>query len=295
MSRAEIVGQARELVYGQATGERPAIRRLAAAASVTVTGSTVTFTLLTGEGAKVQAGDTLSFISDNDATKAYVFYVLSVTGEVVTGWNGYRGSPAIANASADLNSGLFEQNPIVTNTELHRGVDSVFGMLLWPYVWKYGDQTITPNLATYQNAIEATAMEIVKAVQFNAGVAYDIGVGRLVRNLPTAVSSTGSLCNFDFIGGQSCYLTTKERLVVGDEDGTAGDKLIRLASTGVAALAMGASVSETQLEPGNKESESANRQTPANVLWRDFLTLRQAWSYDLDRESNIGFVIRRPG
>jgi hypothetical protein len=293
MSRAEIIGQARELVYGSGTGERPSIRRAAAAASVTVSGSIATFTLLAGEGAKVKAGDILSFLSDGDATKAYVFYVLSVSTDTVTALNGYRGSPAITNASADLNSGAFEQNPLVTNSELQSGVDTVFGMLLWPQVFKFGSQQITPDLSSMQAELEATCMEILSAQQLNAGIAYDIPHGRVIRNLDTDVSSTGVMANFAFINGSTCYLTTKEKFVVGDEDSYSG--LHRLVATGVAALALGASISETALEPGNKESDGASRQTPGNILWRDFLNLRSAWSLGIAREAKLGFIIRRPG
>jgi len=296
MARSEIVGLTKELIYGQAIGERPSIRRAAAAATVTVTGSIVTFILLAGEGAKVAAGDVLALVSENDATKAYAFYVLSITTDTVTAVNGYRGTPVISNASADLDSKVLEQNPTVIEGEIHRNVDTVFGLLLWPHVFKYTNYTIVPDLADYQVVLNANVMEILDAYQKVGNVVQHIPRG-LVRNISPTLASTGVLGSFGFLDGSDLYLTAKEKLVVGDEDVVGiGDKLLRITATGCAALSMGASISEATVEPGNKENQgqTGDRRSVGSILWRDFVTLRSEWSYELARDQHTGFVIRRP-
>lgn len=281
MSLSDYVSRTKSVLYGQGLGEKPSIREAAAAASVTVAGAKVTFTLLAGEGAKVKAGHTLSFISENDATKAYVFYVLSVATDTVTALNAYHGAPAIANASTDLDAGFFEQQPLRTEFELHKDVLTVFDTLLWPEAY-FIDRTatVTPDSQYGQVDLPANLLEINTAWQIVGGQKVTIPFN-VFRNVHTTVSANNVLGFFDHSDLSTIYLSYLRKLVVGDEaTDPSDDALVRMVATGAAALALGASVSDTVQERSKKDSQKRGQRDVALSLFRDFITLRQNWGLE---------------
>jgi hypothetical protein len=282
MARSDFIARTKTSLYGQGLGEKPSLRPLAAAATVTVTGAQATFILAAGEGAKVKAGHILSFVSENDETKAYVFYVLSISTDTITAVNGYHGAPAIANASSDLDSGILEQNGLRTEFEIHEAVDTVFDTLLWPEAYDFDTATVTPDVSTGQVDLPAAVQDIDAAWQIIAGSAGTVPF-RVFRNLHTTVSANGVLGIFDTFDGSTIYFTYRSKLVIGDE--TDDEALVWMVATGAAAILLGASVSETQLERSKKDSQNRQRDIAA-VLWRDFLTLRQQYG----REDALDFT-----
>ena len=106
-----MVHRTRQILYGSGLGEKPAIRIGAASAAESTSGQTVTFTLNTGEGAKVKAGNVLSVYDPDTEADAHVIYVTGISTDTITGINGYLGSPVVAGSdSGDLDSAIFEQN-----------------------------------------------------------------------------------------------------------------------------------------------------------------------------------------
>lgn len=283
MARADIVGECHSILYGSHFGEKPAMRRGAASAAVTVSGSTAVFTLLAGEGASCRAGDVLAAYSPSDKTKCYVFLVISIATDTVTCYNGYQGAPAIANASADLNSAILEQNPTVTMYEMQKKVETIFaGHLFSAGVFKWNTYAITPNLATGQVALNAAVKEIIACHQLVGGAAVPVPCA-IQRRLHTTLSATAVLGEFDFYDASTCYLATREKL---DEDDSTHDAAVTaIAGMGAAALCLGASISERSMEPSNKDNQAeGQRADPASLLWRDFLTMRDEYARDLGDE-----------
>ena len=282
MARADIITEAHSILYGSHFGEKPAMRRCAASASVSVSGSIATFTLYAGEGAKVRAGDVLAAYVPTDKAKCYTFLVISMSTDTVTAYNGWGGAPAIANSSTDLNSGILEQNPAVTLYELHRKAETVFAAHLWPDIFKWNTYTFTPNLATGQYALNAAVRDIVGAYQKVGGVVTPIP-HRLERRLHTTLSATGVIGEFQWFDASACYISTREKL---DEDDETHDAaVIAIAGLGTAALALGANIPERTLEPSNKDNQAEmQRADPAALLWRDFLTIRSEYARDLGEE-----------
>lgn len=282
MARADIIGEAHSILYGSHFGEKPALRRCAASASVTVSGSIATFTLYAGEGAKCRAGDVLAHYYPSDKAKCYVFLVISVSTDTITAYNGWQGATAIANASTDLNSSILEQNPAVTMYEIHKKAEAVFAAHLWPDIFKFNTYSITPNLATGQYALNAAVKDIIGAYQKIGGVVTPIPC-RLERRLHTTLASTGVLGEFQWYDASTCYLSTREKL---DEDDSTHDAaVIAIAGLGTAALCLGANISERTMEPSNKDNQAEmQRADPAALLWRDFLTVRGEYARDLGDE-----------
>jgi hypothetical protein len=288
MARSDFVARTKSILYGQGLGEKPSLRPLAAAANVSVSGSQVTFDLAAGEGAKVKAGHILSFISENDDTQAYVFYVTSMSTDQVTAFNGYHGAPAIANASADMNSGYLEHQPLRTEYEIHEAVDTVFDTLLWPNVWDFDTATVTPNMQHGQVDLPAAVQDIDTAWQVIANVAYTIPFA-VYRNLHTTVTANGVLGAFDALDSSTVYYTYRSKLAIGDETGD--EALVWMVATGAAALLLGASVSDTAQERSKKDSKNRQRDIAA-TLWRDFLTLRQQYGAE-DSEDFTEILVER--
>ena len=124
--------------WGRAWARSPRFASVPPSANVTVSGDIATFTMATGEGAKIKPGHILSSLGETDTAKQYSFYVLSVSTDTVTAKNGWLGS-TIANASADLNNAILEQNPAATEAAIHKRVATVFARYLWPeaYIHRY--------------------------------------------------------------------------------------------------------------------------------------------------------------
>lgn len=283
MALTDFVNRVKEILYGSELGESPPIRVAASNANESVSGSLVTFTVASGEGAEIKAGHTLAATDATDPTKCYVVYVTSVTSNAVTGVNGYRGSPSVAGSdSGNLDSKLLEQNPLVSTFKIHRTIDTIFATSLFPEVFKFVTTTVTPNLATHQANLPAALMDIDSAWQTIGGIDVPVPAG-FKRNVHTTVASNGVLGHFDYIDGSTLYLTYIAKLVLGDEDEDANG-LIEMVATGAAALCLGASVPETNMASSSKDSQNRQREDVAAKLWRDFLTLRGNYSEGLARE-----------
>ena len=289
MSRADYVARTKSIVYGQGMGEKPSYVRANANADETVTGSVVVFDLATSEGSKLRAGDVLSVPAATEAA-SYALYVLSMSTDEVTAINGYLGTTAVVAASSPLDSALIEVNPQFPDAEIHRSIDTIFAGMLYPQAFKLSTSTITPNLATGEAELNALDMEVLSAHQVIGGESIPIPVG-IQRNLHTSVSSTGVLGYFDFADSGTVYLTTKRKLAVGDED--SNDGLVRLVATGAAALLLGASVSETDLERAKKDSQGRRPESSAQLLWRDFLTLKMQFAEEVSRDTVTQFIVYR--
>lgn len=289
MARADYVARVKSIVYGQGMGEKPAYVIGAADASESVSGSLVTFALASGEGDKVKAGDVLSVPADTEA-ESYALYVTSVATDSITAINGYLATTEVTAGGSPLDSALFEVNPQFPDAEIHRAIDTVFSGLLYPQAFKLSTETITPNLATGEAELNALDMEVLSAHQLVGGVSIPIPVG-IQRNLHTSVSSTGVLGYFDFYDSGTVYLTTKRKLAIGDESTFEG--LVRLVATGAAALLLGASVSETDLERAKKDSQGRRPESAAQLLWRDFLTLKVQYAEDISRDTVTQFIVYR--
>ena len=283
------VYRTKDILYGTEIGEAPPLRVCAADASESISGSLVTFTLATGEGAEVKAGHTLAAVDPNDVTKCYVVYVTSVSANAVTGYNGYMGAPAVA--ASGLDSKVMEQNPLVTTFKIHKAIDTIFGTSLWPEVFKYVTATTTPNLSTGQAALAAAVMDIHAIWQSIGGIKEPIG-WRLNRNVHTTVAANGVLADIDYIDASTAYLTYIAKYVVGDEDEDTNG-LIEMVATGAAALCLGATVAETSMASSSKDSQTRKQGDTAAKLWRDFLTLRGNFSEGLARDRGTRIRVDR--
>ncbi len=288
MARADYIERVKSIVYGYEQGEQPSIRIAAADSAESISAPLVSFSVAYREGEKIKPGHTLSAVDDADPTNCFAIYVTGVADDIVTGVNGYRGSPLVT--ADDLDGVLFEQNPLVIDYKIHKAVDTIFAVALWPKVFDISTQSIaSPNLATYQAELLAVTMEITEAVQVVAGKREPIPF-KLHRNQHTTVSSTTVLADLDYANGSACYITAKEKFVVTDES-EADNGLVEMVATGSAALLMGATVSEGQLAKSSKDSQ--DREDVGSRLWSDFLTLRESYSEGLAREVGLEFLIDR--
>jgi len=287
MSAATIVSRVKAILYGHGLGESPTLIQAPAAANETSIGTTVVFDLATAELAKVEAGDVLSVLGAAAATGAHMVYVLSKDSTSVTALASYFGAPAVT-ADGDLDSAIFELNPLKSEHLIFQAVETVFATLLYPDIYKYGTYTITPDLSDYQVELNAAVEEIESATQSIGGTFHQIPFG-MSKNVSTSVSSTGVLGELFAIDGSSVYITTRERFLEAD---SISEALTQCVATGAAALMVGASRSSTDLESAKKDSQFRGQRNPANDLWRDFITLRSAIAEDVASEVDW-FDVRR--
>lgn len=282
MARSDYVGAVKENLYNTGMGEKPSLRRVAADAGVAGTG-VVMFDLAAGEGDKVKAGDVLAFVSENDKDEAYTFYVLSVATDVVTAVNAYRGSPLILGSSTDMDGGVLEQNPLVPEFTIHRAIDTIFGKYLYPEAMKpVSTRTITPNLSTYRSEIPADVENIRRAYQIIGTQLYDVGI-EVHKDLPSGLSSTGSLALYEPSDGSTIYLVTEERLAIGDED--TFDGLVDMVAAGATALCLSASVAGASQERAKKDAQQ--RDIRAGEFWSTFLLARASWRQDVGHDNDF--------
>jgi hypothetical protein len=246
----------------------------------------VTFTLASGKGSDVEAGDMLSVYGAATAADAHSLYVMSVSTDTVVAVNGYWGSPVVTDT--DLDAALLELNPLRAEHFLFQAVESVFATFLWPDVLKYNQRSVTPDLSDYQVEVPAAVEKILSAWQIVGGTRYRIPFS-LDTDLESNLSSTGSLAEFMAIDGSSVYYTTEERYVTGD---TLSEALTQCIATGAAAIALGASKSETKLALSGKNSRERGESSVADDMWREFVTLRSALADDIARDVDW-FQIRR--
>ena len=266
-------------MYGQGVGEAPAIVLAAANANETVAAPTIVFTVATGSGSQIQAGNVLSVVNAATAASAYMLYVLSVSTDAVTALMGYLGSPSPTTANA-LDGAVFEIDPLKSENLIWQKMEAVFSTMLWPEVYKYNTYTITPDLSDYQVELNANVEAIVSAHQSFGGEFCKIP-WEIQKNLSTSISSTGVLGTLYAIDGSSVYIQTKERYTATDTHPAAVEECV---AVGTAAMVLGAARSSTDLETSSKDSQFRGQRNPADALWRDFVTLRSAIAEDLGRE-----------
>lgn len=276
MSRADIIGITRDLIYGHGLGEKPSVRRAASAATVTPSGGTVSFDLLAGEGAKVRAGDVLALRGTTAVSNAAVLEVLSVATDTVTA--------VVSDGSitpANLNDAILDQNPLVTELTMHRALTNIVANWLYPTVFEIdATVTATPNLSTLQVELPATTREILSAHQVVSGIVYPVGA-RLVRHLATALSSTGVLAEIDCVDGSTIYFTTITEIT----DAATDEGIQYMIASGAAALSLDGTVAETQLESAKSDAQNRDTGTAAQQLWRAFLSQRASLAEDLSRDT----------
>ena len=281
MALSAIVYRVRSILYGSGLGEKPAIRLAAADAGESVSGQLVTFSLASGEGSKVKAGNVLAVYDPATEDDAHVVYVTSILTDAITGINGWLGSPAIT--ASDLDSAVLEQNPTWTDFEIFEAIDTCIAHLLWPYVFDVVTATITsPDLSSYQDEVPAEVEEIVSAWQIIGPHKELIPCSRQPWEVHTTVSSTGKLAEFEYINGSTLYYTYRAKFTEADEADT---ELTHLIALGAASILLGASLTETSLEATKKVNAEAvsQRSSVADRIWRDFITLRSSMSEEQGR------------
>jgi hypothetical protein len=278
MALSDIFNRTRSILYGSGLGEKPAIRLASATANETpIAGGLVSFEMASGEAAKVKPGNVLSVYDPETEADAHVVYVTSVSSNTVTGINEYLGSPSCS-TDADLDSAVFEQNPLATGYEIFEAIDTVFANLLWPWVYDVDTASIaSPDITFGTEEVGSTVEEIVTAWQIIGGRECLIPVTRQPWDVHTTLSSTGRLAVFDWEIGSTGYYTFRSKYAEADE---AGNEITHLVALGAASILLGASLSETALEATKKDNSEAvsQRSSVADRIWRDFLTLRQSMS-----------------
>jgi hypothetical protein len=292
MALVDIVNRARSLLYGTGLGEQPPIRLAATTASETTSGQLVSFNVATGEAAKIKAGETLAVYDPDTEADAHVIYVTSISSNTITGVNAYWGSPAVATAG-DLNSAVFEQNPVWTGFEIFQAIDTVVANLLWPHVYDVVTATIaSPDITFGTETVPAEVEEIISAWQIIGSREYLIPVSRQPYEVHASLASTGKLAVFEWINGSTGYYTYRAKFAEADEADT---ELTHLIALGAAAILLGASISEATLESTKKDNAEAvgQRSSAGDRLWRDFLTLRQSMSEEQTKRLPQRIVVNR--
>ena len=275
MAVADILARTKTILYGQGLGEKPALRTCAADAAESISGDVLSFNVASGEGASIKPGDVLATAGQAEAN-AHVLYVLTVSTDALTAYNGYLGSPVVADTNLD--GVIVEQNPLTTDHEVYEAIDTIFANMLWPHIWDETDATISaPDLVDGQEAIAAAAEKIISAHQVIGPTIHNIDFTPHVTNLSSSLKTNSKMATFRWINGTTGYYRYKEKFAEADE---AGDELTRLVATGAAAFCLGGALTEATLESTKKDNSEAvsQRQAVGSSLWRDFLTLRQNMS-----------------
>ena len=285
MALSDILTTARGLINGAGLGEKPSLRLTAASANITASGQTITFSLATGEGAKVKPGHVLSIMGSSGAADAFVVYVTSVNGDQVTGV-AYDGSPTPS--GTDLDAKVLEQNAMIHELDLHRAIDTVVSML-YPSIFSFATYTITPDLVSGQVELPSTVREVYEAWQVQGTEKYQIPAG-VKRPVPTNISSTGVLGVFDFVDGSTCYVQAIEEVTTSTTD----PGIQRLIALGAAALALSGGIVPSGKERASADAQDRSRplQAAASTLWRDFVTLREQIAADLSQDT-VRFMVTR--
>jgi hypothetical protein len=288
MATSDIVARVRAVLYGAGIGEKPVIIEVAADAAETITGGKIVFTVASGQGAKISAGDVLGVYGAASAAVAHVFYVLSVSTDTVTALNTYWGSTA--SAVDALDDALLEIIPGGGTTEwmIFQQVEAVFDGFLWDQIWAFNTYAVTPDLSNYQVELNAAVESIHQAFQLISGRVVDIGYG-MEKNVHTSVSSTGVIAELVAIDGSNVFLTVRERIT---EASTIDDVMIHMIATGAAALALDGGIANASMEASAKDNQIAVQLSPSRALWNSFGTLRAAIAADLSVEES-GFEYDR--
>ena len=288
MAMTDIVNQTKTLLHGAGLGEKPVITRAAADAAETITGATIVFSLLAGEGASsgISAGDILSVVGGSTQALSHVFYVLSVSTDAVTCLNSYDGAPA--SAANALDAAVFEINAPRSEYLLWADVSSVISGLLWPDVYLYTTETISsPDQANYQNDLNAATERITMVQQVIGGINTMIPF-ELHTNVATTVASTTVYAELFVQDGSAAYVSSVQRVVEGSTLNFAYNQCI---ATGAAALAAGSMLGGGSLESSSKDSQQRVPLTPRQALWQDFVALRSSIAQDLSMEEAYFSVV----
>jgi hypothetical protein len=276
MALVDLVQTTKSILYGTGLGEKPTIVRVGEGA--VVEGDTVNFT-----AEKVRAGHVVASYGATEADDAYVLYVVdqAIDG-LLTAINGYLGSTPIEE-NTDLENNFIEVQPLVTEHEIIRAIDTIYSKMMWPEVYKMRTSIIAaPNLIDGQESVPADAEYIVSAWQELGPTIYSIPVTRQPRQVHTDLSATGRFAHFDWITATQGYVTYRTRYLLGDEDQHDIGYMVAL---GAAAVTLGGHVAEASLERAKKDNaDGVDRRTAiGDRLWRDFLTLRQAHMEDVGK------------
>lgn len=294
MALADIFNTTRRLLNGQGLGERAALLVAASDAAESISAPLITFSLSSGQGSKVQEGDTLSVVAPA-AADAHIITVTSKSTDDITGVDGNFdiGSPVITDG--DLDDAVIENSPLVTSFDIHEAITAIVDRYLWPSVYIVEQREVAaPDLIDGQEAVATDVKEIIGAWQILGSTTYPISYEKHPIHVSTDIAaSTGRLASFDWIDGSTGYYSVKTKVVVADDDGD--PELTRLIATGAAALALGGTFVEASQGRAKQENAEAVplRNQAASILWRDFLTLREAYALELVREHDNKITIDR--
>ncbi len=288
MAMTDLVQTTKTLLTGAGLGEKPVIVRAASDASETITGATIVFNLLAGEGAGsgIKPGDILSVRGAATQALSAVLYVLSVSTDAITALNSYDGAPATA-ANA-LDAAVFELNAPRSEFLLWADVSSVISGLLWPEVYLYTTETISsPDLANFQNDLASGTERIVHVMQVIGGENYNIS-HQIHTNVHSTVASTNVYAELYVVDGSAAYVSAVGRVLEGS---THNFSLSQCIATGAAALAAGSMLGGGSLESSSKDSQQRVQLSPRQALWQDFVALRSSLAQDLSMEEGYFSVV----
>ena len=282
MAMTDIVTRVKTLLHGSGLMEKPPIVRVAADASETITNPTIVFNLLSGEGASsgIAAGDILSTMQGSTAALSFIFYVLSVSTDAVTCTSTYMGSTA--STASQLDGMLLELNAPRAELLLWNDISAVINGMLWPEVYLYTTESVTPDLSNMQADLQAGTERIVKAVQVIGGTNLNIS-HELHKNVATGVASTTVYAELFAIDASTVFVSSMTRVA---ESSTLNEAYNRMIATGAAAVAVGSMLGGGSLESSSKDSQNRNQKTPRQVFWQDFVALRASIAQDLSHEEN---------
>ena len=274
LTRGNIVKAVKSRIYNSGLGQKPSLRR--GTGSVTVADDIVTFSVVTGEGAKIRAGHILSSWNSTDTTDAYGFYVLSLSSDALTCANGYNGA-AIANSATV--PAIMEHQAEPTEYTVQAAIDDIIAAYLYPEVFDIIMDSFTPNFASLQSTADANDEEIIRAWQKIGPTTYQVPI-KLIQNMPTAEFSTGKMVTYDVRVSTDVDYSAKRRVSITNSTNTALEGLI---AKGAAALCV-EGVEEAPDEEGEQQSRP---------LWASFYNAKRQLETDIAKESVTQFKVDR--
>jgi hypothetical protein len=272
--RGDIVKAVKDRIYNSGLGQKPSLRQ--GTGTVTVAGDIASFSLDTGEGSFVRAGQILSAWNSTDADDAYGFYVLSVSTDAITAANGYNGK-AIANSASV--PAIMEHQADPTEYVIQKAIDDIIDSYLFPEVFDIILDSFTPNTATLQSNADADDEEIIRAWQKIGPTQYQIPI-KLVQNMPTADFASGKMLVYDIRTGADVDYSAKRKVSIANSTNGALEGLI---AKGAAALCI-EGVEEADEEQGSPQSRP---------LWASFYNAKRQFENAIAKESVTQFKVDR--